>query len=172
MHRWSAMRSASAGRRGFTLIEVLVALSVISVAVGIFISLYGDGLGLGRLANGREVAARAAQTQLALITSAPGRFLWKLPAEDSEVQFPILAQEDDPKAGNIIDPPTAMPADEYADRNARDFFSDFRWRAFGRLPKGREHCEVTVVITWKEAGREEMLALTSALPRHLAGGPK
>lgn len=165
MYRRTAGSPGILGGRGFTLIETLIALSVVSVAVAIFVNLYGDSLGLGRLAHERAVAAEAAQTQLALITRSPGMFLWKAPSDAAEVQFPILASEDDPKAGNIITPPSAMPADENADERARIAYENFRWRAFGRLPKDKEHCEVTVVVTWKQGGREEMLALTSAVPR-------
>ncbi len=175
MYRRTVGRPGRPGGRdftlgGFTLIETLIALSVVSVAVAIFVSLYGDSLGLGRLAHQRAVAAEAAQTQLALITRSPRLFLWKTPAEEAETQFPILVSEEDPKAGNIITPPSAMPADENADERARNDYENFRWRAFGRLPKDKQHCEVTVVITWKQGGRDEMLALTSAVPRSVALG--
>ena len=168
MYRRTVGRPGTPGGRGFTLIETLVALSVVSVAVGIFISLYGDSLGLGRLAHQRAMAAEAAQAQLALITQAPGTFLWKAPADGADVQFPILSSEDDPKAGNIITPPSAMPADETANLRAQNAYENFRWRAFGRLPKEKEYCEVTVVITWQRGNRDEMLALTSAVPRVVA----
>lgn len=171
MYRRTVGRPGTRGGRGFTLIETLIALSVVSVAVAIFVNLYGDSLGLGRLAHQRDVASEAAQAQLALITRSPGNFLWKTPVEAAEAQFPILAAEDDPKAGNIVRPPAAMPAEEAADMRAKNDYENFRWRAFGRLPKDKEYCEVTVVVTWKQGGRPEMLALTSALPRAAIPAP-
>lgn len=158
--------------RGFTLMETLVALSVVATAVAIFVSMYGNGVGLTRLARDRAIAADAAQAQLALITRAPRSFFWEVPADGGDAQFAIKQNADDPKAGNVITPPTAMPADQVAANRAENTFSEFRWRAFGRQPKDKEYCEVTVVVTWHEASREEMLALSSAVPRSAVEGAK
>jgi len=152
--------------------ETLVALSVIATAVGIFINLYGNGVDLTRLARDRGLAAEAARAQLALIAREPGAFVWQTPADGGEAQFPIKAAADDPKAGNPITLPSAMPSDPAASSHTENAYSGFRWRAFGRQPKDQAYCEVTVVVTWEQGGRDQVLALSSAVPRSAVGGAK
>jgi len=164
MYRRSVGRRAG-GASGFTLIETLVALSVMAVAVTVFVGLFSRSLSLGRLAQDRVIAAEAAQAQLALIQRQPGAFLWKLPADGGETAFPILVSEEDPKAGNLIAVPAVLPAEEAASLRATNSFENFRWYAEGRLPKDKAHIEVTVVVTWQDGGRPQQLALTSAVPR-------
>ena len=164
MSRRSVGRRA-AGASGFTLIETLVALSVMAVAVTVFVGLFSRSLSLGRLAQGRAIAAEAAQAQLALIQRQPSGFLWKIPADGGEAPFAILLSEEDPKAGNLIALPSVLPADEAASRRASNAYEQFRWHAEGRLPKDKAHVEVTVIVTWQDGGRPQMLALTSAVPR-------
>lgn len=169
MYRRSVGRRA-AGASGFTLIETLVALSVLAVAVTVFVGLFSRSLSLGRLAQDRTIAAEAAQAQLALMQRTPGAFLWKLPADGGDAAFPIQLAEDDPKAGNPIGMPSALPADEAASRRASTAYEQFRWHAEGRLPKDKAHVEVTVIVTWQDGGRPQMLALTSAVPRSAVEG--
>lgn len=175
---------ASAGRsiterRGFSLLELLVALAVISVAGTIYVSFYSSSLGLAKTARNRAVAAALAEEHLSAILRHPERFLWQKPAEAGLDQFPIAIGEDDPKAGNPVERPAAMPADEAADRNQAAMYDAFRWKAYGRLPSlSAAYYEVTVVVHWEEAGRPQLLSLTSAVPRAAAdassraGGPK
>lgn len=172
MQRRSVPRTIPRNSLGFTLMETLVALSVIGAAVTVFISMYGSSVDLGRLARDRSLAATAAQDQLDLILRQPGAFLWSIPESGGEESFPILATAEDPKAGVELAPPAALPADLQANERTKAAYAPFRWRAFGRLPKDKEYCEVTVVVTWKQAGKEQMLALTSALPRAAMGGSK
>lgn len=153
------------GRSGFTLIETLVALSVLAVAVTVFVGLFSRSLSLGRLAQNRSIAAEAAQAQLALIQRQPQAFLWKLPADGGDALFPIQLAEDDPKAGNPIGLPSVLPADEAASRRALATYEGFRWQAQGRLPKDKAYVEVTVAVTWQDGGRPQTLALSSAVPR-------
>jgi prepilin-type N-terminal cleavage/methylation domain-containing protein len=165
MYRRSVGRAGARQRRGFTLMETLVALTVVSVAVSVFVGLFGRSVDLGRLAHDRNIAAQAAQAQLALITGTPGLFLWKRDAVGADGTFPVKLAEDDPAKGNIITPPSAVPTDNASAKRTQNAYGEFRWRAFARLPKGKEFYEVTVAVTWSHAGREQMLALTSAAPR-------
>jgi len=166
-------------RRGFSLLELLVALAVISVAGTVYVSFYSSSLGLAKTARNRAVAASLAEEHLSAILRHPEHFLWQKPAEPGVEQFPIALADDDPKAGNPVERPAAMPADEAADRNQAAVYDAFRWKAYGRLPSlTAAYYEVTGVIHWEEAGREQLLSLTSAVPRAAAdaspraGGPK
>jgi len=167
-HVWTLRASRSSG--GFTLIEAIIALAVVSVGVGIFMQLFGAAIALGRTSQDRQIGARAAEGQMALLLGQPERFLWNFTPETGDQPFAILQGEEDPKAGVPVELPLARPADEGADRRVESAFHGFRWQAFGRFPKGKNHCEVTVVVRWEEAGRPQSLALTSALPGFRVGG--
>lgn len=150
--------------RGFTLIETIIALSVLAVATGIFVGLFSRSLELGRLAHDRGVATQAAEAQLDLIARQPRAFQWDVAAANEAGAFPVRQTADDPKAGVPITLPTAMPADEFAARRAEASFENFRWRAFAQRSKDNTYFEITVAVTWKEAGKDNVVALTSAVP--------
>ncbi len=151
-------------RAGFTLMELLVGLSVISVAITVFITLYMSSLDLSRKASNRAIATKLAEERLAAITSAPGAFVWQVPETGEDTRFPIEVTGEDPSKGNPVAVPAAMPADPTAYRIQEDLFDRYRWEAFGKLVPGGAYYEVTVVIRYVEQGREQLIALTSALP--------
>jgi general secretion pathway protein I len=87
--RPSRKTSASTGHgaAGFTLIEVLVALAVVSLALGAIAGVFSNGLLGHETASGAETALALAEGQLALSAAAPrpgaasgtyeGRFAWQ-----------------------------------------------------------------------------------------------
>ena len=157
-------RASATLRAGFTLIELLVALAVMSVAVSVFISMYGSSLDLATTAKQRSLALNLAEEQLAAITSHPAHFVWKLPEDGAEqTRFAIELTGEDPKAGNEAGVPGAMPADPAAFRRAGAEHENFRWYAQGSLQPGGAFYEVTVVVKWEEQARPRFLTLTSAV---------
>lgn len=160
------------GARGFTLLEVIVALAIIGFATQIFISLFNSSVELGVTARNRAIAARIAEDQLNAITRAPADFTWALPEDGpGDALFPVRLGPDDPPAGNAPDLPAAMPPAEDAFRREEATLRKFRWQAFARLPNpNAAHYEVTVAVRWKEAARDQVVALTSAVPRAVVGG--
>jgi prepilin-type N-terminal cleavage/methylation domain-containing protein len=175
MIRVTALFPPVAGRRrqaGFTLMELIVALAVISVAATVYFSFYASSLMIGRTAKNRTVAMQLAEAQLHVIQRHPDRFLWQTPETPDNGRFPVLLAENDPPAGNPVSPPAILPVEERARRREEALYDRFRWKAWGRIPA--PECgfyELTVVISWEEAQREEIIALTSTVPGGFLPGP-
>lgn len=156
----------------FSLIELIVALAVISIAATIFISLYVSSLNLARSSANRRLAASFAEARLNDLLRHPDRFHWEFPAETGNLNpFPIRSNEDEPKAGNVFDPPSILPAELAAVDRQVSLPGRFRWQAMGRLPSlNAAYYEVTVVVRWEESARPQLLALTSSVPKFAVPG--
>ena len=159
-------RCHPSSRRGFTLIEVIVALTVISVATTILIRLYMASTGLGIQAQYRELAASAAESQLAQMVNEPSIFVWEHDRPDAAGLFRVKKTADDPRAGRKLElPEVLLPYDTSFDRQT-NVYDKFRWAAFGRIPSAASSIvEVTVDVHWERAGKTEHIALTGAVPR-------
>jgi prepilin-type N-terminal cleavage/methylation domain-containing protein len=167
---------------GFTILELLVALAVMSVGIWVFLSFYSSAAAMNRTSNNRSVATQIAREQLQLIQQAPQDFQWHLPEAASHDPFPIQVSAEDPKLGNPVAPPAAMPVARRALARESKLYDDYRWVAFGRVPEAAapaegqpaapelQYYEVTVVVHWKEANRPQSVALTSSVPRFAVGG--
>lgn len=154
--------------RGFTLIELIVALSVLGVAFWSFISMHNAGLKLAKASRNQTIAASLADEKLGDLLRQPNRFLWEIPKDDtSDALFPIREAEDDAKVGNLFDLPTAMPSTKRTHDKQTAVYDQFKWKAYGRHPSEEAtYYEVTLSVHWIQAGREKILALTSSVPRH------
>lgn len=155
------------GRRGsgFSLVELIVALGVLSVAGTVFLSMYSSSVTLAKTARDRTVAAQLAEEQLGDILRSPHRYLWRVPETPGTEPFPIMAGPDDPKAGVPCAPPSAMPTQTAPYRRETVVYDQFRWRAQGRLPDANAaFYEVTVFIHWTDAARPQMLSITACVP--------
>lgn len=157
--------------RGFTLVELIVALTVVSAAMSVLISMFGSGMDLAAETRNRSVAAELAEMQLALINASPHLFLWRIEAQDATGLFPISAGTDDPKSGNLVQAPEVRMASRRAQERNDAFYHQFRWKAWGHLayPESQAY-EVTVSIHWRNHGRLRTLAITSSVPRYKVGG--
>lgn len=165
----------AAKHSGFTLIELIVALAIISIAGTVFVSMYLSSMEMGRTARNRTIAARLADEQLNTLLRHPEQYQWNLPAEPNGESFPVTLAGSPSSSKNAVGQPSVMPLNQNAFRREETLYSNFHWTAQGRFPNlNSAFCEVTVVVHWVESGRPQMLALTSALPRFQlpAGGAK
>ncbi len=164
-------------RRGFTLIELIVAIAIISVATSVFLSLYFSSLAITKSVENHRTAAEVARAKLAYLEAHPEAFLWELPEKPGDTRFPIKLGEDEPLIGNPVEPPAVLPDDKRAERRTENLYTQYSWNVFGKYPVkerdattgepmryGKDYFEVTVVVSWEEKGRIERLALTSAIP--------
>lgn len=153
------------GRAGFTLIELIVSLLVISVATTIFMHLYASSIDLGKLSRNRSVAVAIAEEQLGLMMREPGLFVWDYGNPNAEGYFRIRAEENDPRAGVVAALPKATIPEDAAFKRESVVFDQFRWKAIGKLgARGLFH-EVTVAVHWTQAGKGESITMTGAVPR-------
>ncbi len=160
--------SRKSARNGFTLVELIVALTVMSAATSALIVLFGASLAIAGEARNRGIAAELAEDRLLAIAAAPESFLWRLDKPEESGLFPIALSENDPKAGNAFSPPAVRLAERSAQDRNETLYRRFRWQAWGKLPTpDAQAYEVTVSVTWLAQGKQRMLALTSSVPRGL-----
>lgn len=156
---------SGASRAGFTLIEMLVALSVVGIASTLFLKMYTTSMDLGKLSRNREVALDAAESQLNLLIMNPADYQWDTAAANPEGLFRIRRDDSDPRAGWPIDVPAVMPFDKTARAHQQTVYDQFRWRAFGKLAPQGLYYEVFVDVYWEQQGRQRHLTLTGAVAR-------
>ena len=147
------------GLSGFTLMEVVVAVAILGVAISIFVSLYSGSLSLAETGKSRSIAVVLAEGQLNAILDNPDAFRW----ESGEGQVDIRLGTDDPAAGNAFSAPGALPPEARARDWQVNTYEEFRWQAFANPAESAPYHEVTLVVRWTEGGRNEVIALTSAL---------
>jgi len=152
-------------RAGFTLIEMLVALAVISVASTVFMTMYFSSMNLGKLSRNREVALSIAKGQLDLLMMNPASYQWDRENANADGLFRIRRTPDDPKAGLPAELPTVLPFDKAARQHQTVVYGEFRWRAFGKLSASGLFYEVFVDVYWEQEGRDRHITLTGAVGR-------
>jgi len=153
--------------KGFTLVELIIALAVLAVALSGLIALYGVSLELAKEARQKTVAVELASTQMAALSASPEQFIWHVDDSDATALFPITRDEDAPAAGNIVASPEVMLVNRNAHVHNENFYNRFRWKAWGRLssPDAQAY-EITVAVYWRARGKQRSLALTSSVPRY------
>ena len=150
---------------GFTLIEILVALVVVSVGVTILIQLFSSSLALAQSSRNQAVAASLAEEQMQALLRNPGAYEWGLEtaAPDKLVKVSVRGK---PADAYPVDPPSVLPVERTASAREENLYSRFSWKAFAKLPAAdAPYVEVTVTIQWTEAGRDRLFALTSNISR-------
>lgn len=154
------------GMRGFTLIEMLVALAVVGVATGVMASLFTSSMNLGDKARHERIAAEIAEVQLREICLNPRFFDWNQAGAAGLELFNITPASGADAAGHPAGAPRTAPPDRAAAVRAAGLYERFRWEAYGRLPReNAPYFEVTVVVRWQAAGRPRLVALTGAVER-------
>jgi len=155
------------------LIELVMALAVVSVAATLGISLLQQSLTLGRSARNRAIASQLAEEQMSALLRHPGRFQWPAADQLGKDRFPIADPGCDKEGYSLLSRPSTAPLDARARSRDNVLYDGFRWKAFGHFPgPDAAYCEVSVEIRWKEAGGARAFVLTSALPRSRAQVPK
>lgn len=166
-HQGFCMAGRRGVRGGFTLIELIVSLTVISVAATIFVKLYMTSADLGSLAQHRELAATIAEGKLAQIMQVPDGFVWELDQAGPAGFFRVKQDPEDPRAGRKVELPDVLLPMDRAYEHQRNVYDKYRWAAFGRLPSpASSHFEVVVNVRWEDKGKESHVALTGAVARY------
>jgi prepilin-type N-terminal cleavage/methylation domain-containing protein len=154
---------------GFTLFEILAALAVIGVATGIFASLFVASMNIGHLNQSSAIAATLAEEQLVLLRNHPDGFVWPDAAALDSGEFAPITLRDPATQHASFAQPAVMPFDPRAFTRDRNFYDQFTWEAFARLPDpDAGHLEVVAVVHWQEKGRPQSISLTSAVTRPVA----
>ncbi len=152
------------GQGGFTIVEMLVALIVVSIAGTISVQLYGHSYDIGKVNQRRTVGTELAHGQLSRILVQPGAFKWPnldslTPGEIGEINVP--------EGGNrFFNAPTTRPTVAHTSQVEDNFYSGFQWDAYAVVPEAdATYVEVTVIVRWLREQERETVSLTSALPR-------
>ena len=156
----------AARRRGFTLVEILVALGVVSIAALIAVSGYLTCLSYSSAVHSQKVAASLAEEHLTRIQRDPAAFVWPEELKQSEAQPVVLQLRGvDAAAPYAAEPPSSKALEPRAGRRETNFYEGFSWTPFAKLPKpDASYVEVSVVVRWNQSGRDQSLTLTTAVP--------
>ncbi|HOK08691.1 MAG TPA: prepilin-type N-terminal cleavage/methylation domain-containing protein [Candidatus Hydrogenedens sp.] len=152
---------------GFSLIELIVALAVVSVAVTGLVQMFSISLNLSQRSQNIILANSIAQDKLYYLINNPQCFLWKISEAGKEGgYFPILTSNEEPKSGNPVEEPKITPPDWASFRKYKNANQKFRWKAYGKISNSNENCyEVIVIVIYKEGGRTRYYTETSIVPR-------
>ena len=118
--------------RGMTLIEVLVAFVILSLAMGVIMQIFFGGMRNARLADGYSRAVFLAQSKLAAVG----------------VEQPLMAGDANGQLG--ADMRWRITINPYDDSGAAD-----------RLLMTQRLYQVQVVVGWSDEGRQRQIALNS-----------
>ena len=118
--------------RGMTLIEVLVAFVILSLAMGVIMQIFFGGMRNARLADGYSRAVFLAQSKLAAVG----------------VEQPLMAGDANGQLG--ADMRWRITVNPYDDGGAAD-----------RLLMAQRLFQVEVVVSWSDEGRQRQIALNS-----------
>ena len=118
--------------RGMTLIEVLVAFVILSLAMGVIMQIFFGGMRNARLADGYSRAVFLAQSKLAAVG----------------VERPLMAGDANGQLG--VDMRWRITVNPYDDGGAAD-----------RLLMAQRLYQVQVVVSWSDEGRQRQIALDS-----------
>jgi prepilin-type N-terminal cleavage/methylation domain-containing protein len=153
--------------RGFTLIEVLVAFSIISVATWILFSLFFHSLRIDKDSRSLKVAAELAREQLVDVQTNPGNYIWPKAAKLASGEAVVVTPRE---GGNnqgalTATAPTALPAVQVAGEKEQTFYGGFKVITYAKGPAEGGCVEITVVVRWVNAGKTKDVALTASVPR-------
>lgn len=151
---------------GFTLVEVLVAVAVVSVAASVFVSMFISSLTLAEASRNQKIAASLADEHMAIVLADPARYDWHLQELSSRELVPVALRGGDAADEGGFAPPAALPAVPSASTREEALYEKFSWQVYGRLPEpDLKYVEVTVAVRWPEKGRDRLVTLTSAVAR-------
>lgn len=158
------------GRAGFTLLEVLTSIVVLSVATSVFVQLYRSSLTFEQTSRSHRIAAKLAEEFLAEIRTTPGAFDW--PTLEGAAPGTLLSV---PVANDGVEsfsmPPATIARSPRAARRAKAQYNDFSRQAFVRVPPSNQpYVDLIVEIAWLDGHRQRAFALSGVLPRTTVEG--
>lgn len=167
-HAGKSVNSAFRKHPGFTLVEVILAFTILSVALGIFVSMFLAAVRLAAENRDRTIAAEIAETYLNVIASKPEAYKWPSEANNADGLFEIVEEAGASGMSSIPPLPETTLATRSAHERIINLYHKFRCKAWGRLPSADAQAyEVTVCVAWYTQGRPIRFALTSSVPRML-----
>ncbi|MBN2309088.1 MAG: prepilin-type N-terminal cleavage/methylation domain-containing protein [Candidatus Hydrogenedentes bacterium] len=154
---------------GFTLLEVIVALGVVSVAISVIVAMFSGSLTLGASSRSANAAGVLAEERLIDLQRNPAGYDWAGLADCSPGELaPIVAKDEET---GRIDPPRMGEAAGEAIEDTAAFFERFTWRAYAKKPEAdAPYLQVIVIVGWPEQARERSFALTGIMPCRLVEG--
>ncbi|MBN4046709.1 prepilin-type N-terminal cleavage/methylation domain-containing protein [bacterium AH-315-P07] len=162
-------RSLREDAPGFTLIEVLVSLFVISTATTIFMSMYFSSIGLAKSSTLYNVASQIAEEYMVELQVNPQQFSW--PNFDGAIGELQAIEQRDIDLQLKVSEPTAMPTIPAAHHRESNLYSKFSWRASARLhEEDSNFVEVVVIVSWEHRQKPHIFYLTSTVPRSVGEG--
>jgi len=165
------LRTWSHRNSGFTLVEMITAFFVLSVATSVFIGLYSASLSLSKSSASNTLAGQLAQEYLTELETNPKQFVWPN-FDDAEIGtlLPVKPANNENPIHTVALPST-MPSNEAAYEKIRNQYKQFTWDANVRLAdENASHVELVVSIRWEHKGHAQVVYLTSALPRSIGEG--
>jgi len=157
--------------KGFTLIEVLTAFMVLSIATTVFIGLYRGSLSLSKSSQLNQLAALVAEEALVNLQNNSDGFVWPNFDDVAQNTYETVRPVNGSDGINVPEYPSVMPNNERFFRRARSQYQNFSWEGFARLPSSdANYVEILVVVQWTFDGRPQQYYLTSAVPRSVGEG--
>lgn len=158
------------GVGGFTIIEVVVALMVMSVATTVVVSLYASANFFERNSRFTKIAASLAEEALTGVQATPSYYEW--PELTPGVLTPIPLSE----VGKLMasqEPlcPPLLPTAKRSGMREQSDYDRFSVKIMGLLPDvSAAYVEVTALAEWKLEGRDKSFTLTTCIPRSAIKG--
>ncbi|MCX8066143.1 MAG: prepilin-type N-terminal cleavage/methylation domain-containing protein [Candidatus Hydrogenedentes bacterium] len=168
MYHYKTMITIKLGKKfGFTLIELIVALAVLSVAVTVVVQMFSISVDMSRVAQNSILAHMIAEEKLEFVVNHPEKFKWNIPENYKFGDFfRVLTSSDEPEAGNKVEEFLSLPPEWERYVRYKNVLSSFRWKVLGKLSSPDSNVvEVIVVVSYRESGRLRNYALMSIVPR-------
>ncbi len=156
----------------FTLIELIVALAVLSIAITVVVQMFSMSVDISRNAQNAILAHMIAEDKLEYVVNYPEKFKWQIPQNYRFGEFfRVLTSPDEPETGNRVEDFALLPPDWGQYLKYRNALSSYRWKVLGKLSSPNSDVfEVSVVVSYKESGRTKYYVLTSYVPKEKTVG--
>ena len=156
--------------RGFTLLEILVAVVVMATGITGFITLYYSSVGLADFSRNQAIAANLAQGKISELLNDPGAYVWELrdAGQGSVMERPKSkdANAEPVKGPYPVSTPSILPVVKSTGQHEKALFEKFTWNAYTENSnKDAGYVFLTVVVRWEEPGQHRVLPLTTCVAR-------
>lgn len=169
----TVQRVPSLRSRGFTLIEILVALGVIGVGITVLFKTYTSSLALSSANQKNIVASSVAEEYMNELRTHPELFIWpNYNDAASEEGFQSIGRKNGTQSTiAVVAPPTAVGTNKNDFQRDKNLYRKYAWAAYARQnADSDDYVEVMVEVGWSDKGRDRKLCITSLFPRKDAEG--